>query len=122
MHIQLEAPDTHAIRSYNDTEITVNAMTYQKSIVISRDVMIAEWPIHSVEELTEEIIEPILKLDPEVIIVGHQQTGTPIPISVMQYLSKQRIGIESMNIGAASRTFNVLLSEQRRVVALIIFL
>ena len=40
---------------------------------------------------------------------------------VMHYLSKQRIGIECMSIGAASRTFNVLLGEGRRVVAGIIF-
>jgi uncharacterized protein len=33
---------------------------------------------------------------------------------------KSGIGFEVMNTGAACRTFNVLVSEQRRVVALLI--
>ncbi len=120
MHIQLEAPDKHAIRSYSDMEITVNETVYKDSVIISRDTIISEWHVHSIQELTEINLEIILKLDPEVIIVGHQQSGILIPLPVMQFLSKKRIGIESMSIGAASRTFNVLLSELRRVVGLII--
>lgn len=121
MHIQLEAPDKNAIRSYTDAEITIDATVYQQSVIISRDTIISEWPVHFVQELNEKNLEDLLKLEPEVIIVGHQQSGVYIPIPVMQYLSKQRIGIECMSIGAASRTFNVLLSEQRSVVAAIIF-
>lgn len=121
MHIQLEAPDKNAIRSYTDAEITIDATVYQQSVIISRDTIISEWPVHSVQELNEKNLEALLELEPEVIIVGHQQFGIYIPIPVMHYLSKQRIGIECMSIGAASRTFNVLLSEQRSVVAAIIF-
>ena len=40
----------------------------------------------------------------------------PLPMALIEYLANQRIGIEIMSIGAASRTFNVLLSEQRAVV------
>jgi len=121
MHIQLEAPDKHAIRSYSDAEITVDSIAYQQSVIIGKDTIISEWPVHSIQELNEKNLAPILELEPEVIILGHQQPGVYIPVLVMQYLSKQRIGIECMSIGAASRTFNVLLSEQRNVVAAIIF-
>lgn len=120
MHIQLEAPDKNGIRSYTDAEITVGSAVYQQSIIIGKDTIVSEWPVHSVQELNETNLAPILALEPEVIIVGHQQSGVYIPALVMQYLSKQRIGIECMSIGAASRTFNVLLSEHRNVVAAII--
>lgn len=121
MHIHREAPDNTTIRSYTDTDITVGTSNYHESVIISKQGIISSWPIYSVQELNEEILEPILKLDPEIIIIGHQQAGVQIPMTIMQYLSKQRIGIECMSIGAASRTFNVLLSEQRSVVAGIIF-
>ena len=39
----------------------------------------------------------------------------------MSLLSQQRIGIECMSIGAACRTYNILLSEHRAVVAGFIF-
>ncbi len=120
MHIQLEAPDNNAIRSYTDSEITIGTTVYQQSVVISKDTIISEWPVRSVHELNENNLASIIEFNPEVIIVGHQLSGVYVPANVTQYLSKQRIGIECMSIGAASRTFNVLLSEQRRVVAVII--
>jgi uncharacterized protein len=120
MHIQLEAPDNNAIRSYTDSEITIGTTVYQQSVIISKDIIISRWPVRSVHEINEKNLAPLLKLEPEVIILGHQQSGVYIPAPIMQYLSKQRIGIECMSIGAASRTFNVLLSEQRSVIAAII--
>ncbi len=121
MHIQLEPADNNAIRSYTTTHITAGNSSYQNSIIIHRDTIISPWHIHSLQELDEKNLDQALQLNPEIIIIGHQQPGTLIPITVMAYLSKQRVGIECMSIGAASRTFNVLLSEQRRVVAGIIF-
>lgn len=121
MHIQLEAPDKHAIRAYTPLDVTVNGIVYQQSVIIGRDTIVSEWPVYSVHDLNEKNLKPLLDLNPEVIIVGHQQMGIHIPVSIIHYLSQQRIGIECMSIGAASRTFNVLLSEQRRVVAAIIF-
>ncbi len=121
MHINRESPDLHTIQSYSDTRITVNNTHYNDSLIIGRDTIISPWPVHSVLELTNEILKPIVELQPEVIIIGHNQPGIQVPLLLVQYLSTYRIGIECMAMGAASRTFNVLLSEQRAVVAGIIF-
>ncbi|HAU0934786.1 TPA: hypothetical protein JBH70_12550, partial [Legionella pneumophila] len=55
------------------------------------------------------------------IIIGHLQTGKTLPVTLISQLSQKRIGIECMSIGAACRTYNVLLSEHRAVVAGFIF-
>ena len=116
MQINLENPDQHTIQSYGDSQITVNNTLYCDSLIISREIIISPWLIHSVQELTEATLQPIIELQPEVIIIGHNQTGAQVPMMLVQYLSKQRIGIECMSVGAACRTFNVLLGEQRAVV------
>jgi len=121
MHIQRETPENHAIRSYTNTEITVGHTVYTKSTLISREAIISPWPITSIQAFNDTHLEALLKLEPEIILIGHEQPGIQIPISVMQNLSKQRIGIECMSIGAASRTFNLLLSEGRKVVIGILF-
>ncbi len=121
MHIQRETPDTNTIRSYTDTQFTVGTADYQHSAIISRDSITSPWPIYSIDELNEVNLEPLLACSPELIIIGHQQLSRYTPMPVTQYLSKRRVGIECMSIGAASRTFNVLLSEQRNVVIGIIF-
>ena len=121
MHIQRETPENHAIRSYTNTEITVGHTVYTKNTLISREAIISPWPITSIQAFNDTHLEALLKLEPEIILIGHEQPGIQIPISVMQNLSKQRIGIECMSIGAASRTFNLLLSEGRKVVIGILF-
>lgn len=119
MHIQRETLENNTIRSYTDHQITVGSECYESSVIISLDSVISSWPIHHLHELNEITLEPILALQPEIIIIGHSETAT-IPLPILEYLSKRRIGIESMSIGSASRTFNVLLGEKRRVVVGII--
>lgn len=121
MHIQLETPDNNTIRAYTDKQITVAEIEYHQSVIISGGCIIPEWPVQSVPLLNEKNLKPLLHLNPEIIIIGHDEPGVYIPMAVIQYLSKQRIGIECMSIGAACRTFNVLLSEARKVVLGIIF-
>ena len=121
MHIHLEAPDNNTIRSYSNEQLTIGSKNYENSVIISRETIISPWSIHSVQELNETTLEPILQLKPEIIIIGHQQAGMYIPMRIMQDLSKQSIGVECMSIGAASRTYNVLLSEGRNVIVGIIF-
>jgi uncharacterized protein len=121
MHIQLEASDNYSIRSYDDHCVNVQDSLYDHSLIISLQTLIPSWPIQSIDQLSEITIKPILDLDPEVIIIGHQQAGLFSPMMLIPHLSKQRIGLEVMTIGAACRTFNILLSEKRKVVLGLIF-
>lgn len=116
MEIQLESPDPHAIQSYTDTSITVNGIVYQDSIIVSKDTIQTAWPVHSVLELCETNITTLLDQNPEIILIGHSERSVQVPIGVVSFLSSRRIGIECMSVGAACRTFNVLLSEHRAVV------
>ena len=120
MHINKETPDSHTIRSYTDAQIIVGSDIYKHSTIISRDQIISPWNVSSVAELNEETIEPLLQQNPDIILIGHPSITVSVPIAVLSYLSKKRIGMECMSIGAACRTFNVLLNEQRKVVAGII--
>ena len=121
MQINMEASDKHTIQSYSDSQIIVNNTSYCDSLIINREVIVSSWPIHSIKDLTEATILPILALQPEVILIGHNQAGIQLPMMIIEFLAKKRIGIECMSIGAASRTFNVLLGEQRAVVVGFVF-
>ncbi len=121
MQINLATPDKHTIQSYSQSQITVNNTDYCDSLIIGREALITPWPIHSLDELTQETLKPILALLPEVILIGHNQLRLQIPMPLVQYLAYMRIGIECMSIGAASRTFNVLLGELRAVVIGFVF-
>jgi uncharacterized protein len=67
--------------------------------------------------LTIEHLEPALALEPAIIVLG---TGTErlLPdVELMGDVAARSVGLEVMSTPAACRTFNVLLQEQRRVVA-----
>lgn len=121
MHIQLETSNTLTIQSYGDDYVTIKNTDYKQSVIVSAQTILPHWPIQSVQSLTESSLEPFLELKPDVIILGHQGPMSSFPMSIAAYLSSKRIGIECMTIGAACRTFNVLISEQRIVVAGFIF-
>jgi uncharacterized protein len=121
MQIQLEAHETHTIQSYTNTEIKVNHVVYSTSFILNRDTLISPWAAEDPAALHQALLQPLLDLDPEIIILGSNQPDAVRRLDAVRQLSEKHIGIECMAIGAASRTFNILLSENRRVVAGFIF-
>ena len=121
MQIQLDTAQGNVIIRYDNNSVTVNEKTLNTNCMITHDTLITPWKINAIAELSPSTIDPIRKLNPEVILIGHNQINTPTPIELLAYLSKIRIGIEFMSIGSASRTFNILSAEKRRVCAGFIF-
>lgn len=79
------------------------------------------WPLNSISELTLDALQPILDSDMvELLLIG---TGTSMafidPVIRAAFKSKN-IGTDIMDTGAACRTYNVLVSEERRVAAALI--
>lgn len=121
MHINLEAADNNAVQAYTEHQIQINSIIYERSLIVSKEEIISDLTILSIQEINEHYLQQIMSFHPEVIIIGHEQSGKFPPMSIISQLSQQRIGIECMSIGAACRTYNVLLSEERAVVAGFIF-
>jgi uncharacterized protein len=115
MEIQLESAEPHTICSYSDQSIVVAQNTLYQSCIISKQSIQTGWPIHSIDELNADHLAALLQDKPDVIIVGHAGQPQALP-QIACELSQKKIGIECMSIGAACRTFNVLLSEHRAAV------
>ncbi len=108
------------IRAYGDGELRINDAKYRGAVLLSATAIVSEPDIHELNELV--LVDParILALEPEVILLG---TGPrqhfPAASFGAQFL-RVGIGFEVMDTGAACRTFNVLVAEQRRVAALLL--
>ncbi|MDI9818824.1 MULTISPECIES: Mth938-like domain-containing protein [unclassified Legionella] len=116
MHINLEASDRHTIQAYNENEVKINSLVYQNSLIVSNQEIITDWPVSTIHDLNHESLLFLLKYQPRIILLGHKTREYFAPMPVVQSLARQQIALEVMSIGAACRTFNVLLSEQREVV------
>ena len=79
-------------------------------------------PLHitDINALTLEALFPALAGDTEVLLLGTGAQHAMIPPILKAALKARGIGCDSMDTGAAARTFNVLLSEARNVSAVLI--
>lgn len=115
MEIQLETVEPHTILSYDDHSIVVRQSTLTQSCILSKQTIVNNWPIQHIDDLNWEHFQALLQSKPDVIILGHAAGPRAFPAFASE-LSRLKIGLECMNIAAACRTYNVLLSEGRAVV------
>jgi uncharacterized protein len=107
----------HLIGGYGADGILIDGRRYQSSLILTPRQIIEEWGPASAAELARAHLDAILALDPQVILLG---TGArhvfPDP-AVYAWALERRAGVEVMDTGAACRTYNLLMSEGRRVAA-----
>ena len=110
---------TNLVRSYGSGELRVNDSVYRSAVIVSASAVEAAPDIRSMEDLVRLDPSRILAQGPELVLLGTGQRQIfPAASFRAQFLSAG-IGFEVMDTGAACRTFNVLVAEQRRVVALL---
>jgi len=107
----------YVITAYDDNSVSINGKPFSQSLIVSTTQLNDDWNLTSIESLQTSHIEQILTLKPELIIIG---TGARLIFpSVEAYAAiiQQGIGVDFMDTGAACRTYNILMSEGRDVVA-----
>jgi uncharacterized protein len=113
--------DTKLFTGYSDDCVMVNRESFNTSIVVLTSEVRADWDVPGFDALSEAHFEYFLALRPEVLLLG---TGTqqrfPHP-RLYRALTNAGIGVECMTTPAACRTYNILVEEDRKVVAAILF-
>jgi uncharacterized protein len=119
LKLQPDRPDAslNMIAAFGPRGLNVNGQIMQSSVVLPWTGALVPWECNSVEQLTAAHFEMIAALRPEVVLIG---TGTRLRFArpeVLRPLIERRIGHETMDTAAACRTYNILVSEGRSVVA-----
>ena len=117
---QDSASTINVIRGYGGGELRVNEDVYRGAVIVSPSAVIAEPNVHGLQDLEQVDLARILALKPEMVLLGTgARQSFPPPAFGAQFL-RAGIGFEVMDTGAACRTFNVLVMEQRQVAALLL--
>jgi uncharacterized protein len=107
----------HLIQGYESGRIHIGDRDYTGGLIVTPARIITGWGPQYPEDLTEEHFVALLELDPQVIILGTgAQQVFPEPRAYLPVLQRG-LGVEVMDTGAACRTYNILMSEGRRVAA-----
>ena len=118
MQLHLERPDyEYFLRGADGRHALVNDRRLVESFLIAPDRLIEDWPVRDVTAMVPGDLEPLLALQPELIVLGSGATQLfPLP-EVLAACLVHGIGLETMTTAAAACAFNVLASEGRRVEA-----
>jgi uncharacterized protein len=116
MQLSHELPDyAYALRAADGRTAKVNDRTLASSFVLTPETLIEAWPVAHIAELTPEHLQPVLALNPALVVLGTGDTQVFPPAAVMAACLTRGIGLEVMNNPAAARTFNILAGEGRKV-------
>src|SRR5690606_9616902 len=94
---------------------------FDSSFVLTPGQLIADWPARELTDIDDGQIERMLALEPDVILLGTGSVQRFPPARLQAAFLRRGVGIEPMDNAAAARTFNLLASEGRNVVALFLF-
>lgn len=110
----------YQIKSYQPGSVKINNQIYTKSLIITPTQLFENWPPQSSKDLTAANFQEILQLQPNILLIGTGEVHEFIPLEIYGHLLNESIGVEIMSTGAACRTFNALVAENRNVAAALI--
>ena len=116
MKLHPDASNAYSIQSYSAEGVVVNGKLQAGPMKLCAIQGPQTWSADVFEDLTQDAFDELLAYKPELVIFGSgQRLRFPSP-KLLQGLIRQGIGVETMDSGAACRTFNVLAGEGRHVV------
>ncbi len=118
----LVSESAQVIQRYGNRQFTVSGKVYNNNILVT-PTQVVTWPHQpTVENLEIDMFNLILKSKEKVdiILLGCGKAIFPLPRLLRQQLKDRNINIDAMDTGAACRTYNILLSEGRKVAAALV--
>ncbi len=121
MKLHADAPTSlNTITGYGPGFIEINKSRHAGHLLLMPDAPARTWQAQGFEALRREDFDALLALDPEVVLLGTgRRQRFPRP-ALTAALARAGVGLEVMDTAAACRTYNILMSEGRRVLAAIL--
>ncbi|MAH83378.1 MAG: hypothetical protein CBB68_03325 [Rhodospirillaceae bacterium TMED8] len=107
------------IQGYGNGGFRIGGKIFEGSVLVFHEMTIS-WDVVSYAQISVEKLQPIIRNEPDVLLVGCGGCFQSIPGQLRANLRELGVVLEWMDTSAACRTFNVLLAEERSVVAALI--
>ena len=115
MKLQPDQSDAPSITGHGPGWVGLNGEKITSSVVIGSKGQRIDWPASRFEDLGADHFAQLAQLECEVVIFGSGSRIRFPQAGWLKPLMARRIGLETMDTGAACRTYNVLAQEGRNV-------
>lgn len=91
---------------------------HTRPLIIAPALLHTDW-IDDAGALSAESLAPLWPLEPRIVLAGGAGLAQSGLRQLRQWLAARQVALETMDLGAACRTYNVLAQEERPVAALL---
>ncbi len=105
------------IGRYDAGEIQVNGRSLTAPLLVAPGYLKEDW-IGQISMLGPAVLAPVWEQQPRIVLLG-SAIRPPDLKGLRTLFADRQVALETMDLGAACRTYNVLAQEDRAVVALL---
>jgi len=113
------ATDRQVIQAYGGGGFRISQVRYEGAVLVFPDRVLA-WPASAAGDASVENLAPLRDAGVELLLLGCGRSMAALPQALRQAVRGWGVVIDAMDTGAACRTYNILLAEERRVAAALI--
>lgn len=114
------AENNNLITACSENYVEVNKQRHARSLIVMPQQIITDWDAKDLADLTEQHFLRIADFNSEVVLLGTGDKHQFLHPKIYQALTLRNIPLECMTTAAACRTYNILMSEGRNVLAALI--
>lgn len=107
------------IESYGTDGFKISGNHYIQMVLVLPDNTVTP-QLQELSQIDESFVNMVEQSGVELLIIGSGATVQAIPAHARKLFRAHAIGLEVMDTGAACRTYNILLAEERKVAALLL--
>jgi uncharacterized protein len=114
-------PGRHLIDAYGNGGFRFADMSHRGSLLVLPSGVSA-WEVADARAIDRDALRPVQAAAGaiELLLVGTGLDIVPLPEQIRRWLKEAGIGLDVMQTGAAARTYNILMAENRRVAAALV--
>jgi len=118
---RVELERVTVVTGYGNGGFKVAGQRYEGSLLLFEEVL-HYWPVTDAAAITLDNLEPLIDGPerPDLLLFGTGETIRPLPPEVDKALKARGFAVETMDTGAACRTYAFLATEGRRVAGALI--
>ena len=119
MKLQPDKSSAPLVRAHGPDWLQIDDQRFAGSVIVSSmpEHPARAWAPRSLDELVAEQLTELAASGAELVILGTGQRLRFPPPAWLAPFAARRVGLESMDTAAACRTYNILASEGRKVLA-----
>lgn len=108
------------VRAYAPGEVRLHDRRLTQPALLSATRLVDDWHPGDPACMDEAVLEPLLRWEPDVCILGTGARQVFPPPQLIAALAARGVGLEVMDTAAACRTYNVLVTDGRNVAAALV--